>query len=184
MPKLYFLSQPCLRFSEPGFHPFVINCYLTVWVVRHPFQLCRIDLKMVQEVRRERFWGIYGEESGWRWALSKAWKDKLCPLWCRGVQVAVHSGYPQKIVQGKTEVFGRMCWDALHLNSPVSRYLCIFPASNFGYLPGWELLNFLVDRLSGSSEWLVAFNIQVCSLEHSLHPSFAQKILSIGSLCH
>ena len=59
----------------------------------------------------------------------------------------------------------------------ISGYLCVFPASNFGYLPGWELLNFLVPLLSGSCEWLTVFNIQITSLDNSLLPSLLIKYL-------
>ena len=64
----------------------------------------------------------------------------------------------------------------------ISEYLCVFPASNFGYLPGWELLNFLVPLLSGSWEWLAAFNIQICSSDNSLHSPLLIKYLVL-TLC-
>lgn len=59
----------------------------------------------------------------------------------------------------------------------ISGYLCVFPASSSWYLPRWELLNFLVPLLSGSWEWLAAFNIQICSLDNSLLPSLLIKYL-------
>lgn len=92
-----------------------------------------------------------------------------------GVKAA---GDPQRTVWG----WGGSAWQnvsaALHLNPPSHfRIPVCISCFHFGYLPRWELLNFLVPLLSGSWEWLAAFNIQICSLDNSLLPSLLIKYL-------